>query len=97
MVRQGYLDKVKIALAGQSQPQKGKRGRGSMVNDSDERENYNWRWGARALAEIGEEGIVDFITHFMVDKGNVVEEEEEEEGTPGTANANSARKEEELK
>src|ERR1700742_4803712 len=100
MVRQGYLDKIKTnftAPTGTQVPNNNKRPRGSMDNNEKEnKENYKWRWGARALAEIGEAGMVEFITAFMVEKHDLIEEvEDDEDGAPGNAARYQERKRDE--
>lgn len=60
LVKQSYLEKQK-ANAG---PQKRARGGGAVVGEDGE-SNYEWKWGSRAIAEIGEEGIGEFIVDFM--------------------------------
>jgi MAGE family len=93
MVRQGYLDKIKSSAPG-SQVPKNKRPRGSTGNEN--KENHSWKWGLRAIEEIGEEGIMDFITTFMVEKHELIEVVEDcEDGSLDNAAHYHARKEEE--
>ena len=67
-----------------------------MGNDPENKDNYNWRWGARSIEEIGEESIADFITAFMVEKHELIEDiEDNEDGTPGNGASYLARKMEE--
>jgi len=77
MVRQGYLDKIKKAVAAPSGSQavnKNKRGRASKGDKQDSNDSFSWKWGARAYAEFGENGIVDFLTTFMVEKSELIEQ-----------------------
>lgn len=60
LVKQSYLEKQK-ANAG---PQKRARGGNTVVGEDGE-SNNEWKWGSRAIAEIGEEGIGEFIVDFM--------------------------------
>jgi hypothetical protein len=79
---------VPAPSSSQAAPNK-KRQRGAAGNDKENKENHNWRWGARSIEEIGEDGIVEFITAFMVDKHDLIEEvEDDSDGTPG---GNAAR------
>lgn len=79
LIKQGYLDRVKVGnIAGQ----KGnKRPRGGAARpDGDEGSiDFEWRWGERAHAEISEQGISDFVVEFMTERskpdGNAQESE----------------------
>jgi hypothetical protein len=96
MVRQGYLDKIKKTVAAPSGSQAGnknKRGRASKGDQQDSNDSYSWKWGPRAFAEFGESGIVDFVTAFMVEKNELLEQAvEDEEG--GREKYQQKRKEE---
>ncbi|KAG8829053.1 hypothetical protein FRC18_009622 [Serendipita sp. 400] len=79
LVKQGYLERIKVgASAG---PKGNKRGRGglSKSDNLEDAADHEWRWGERAHAEISEQGISDFIVSFMMDRsrpvGNIQESE----------------------
>jgi len=103
MVKQGYLDKIKAiapAPSGSQAPNKpsnSKRPRNTHANAQEKNDAFNWRWGARALAELGEKAIVEFLTSFMVDKKELIGEDEEDEegGTPGNVARYRERRKEE--
>ncbi|KAI5121740.1 hypothetical protein M0805_009030 [Coniferiporia weirii] len=66
LVKQGYLDKVKVGPAGAPRATQGKRARNA---DADEEGvSYEWRWGARAQAEVGELAIAQFVAEFMAER-----------------------------
>ncbi|CAL1701870.1 unnamed protein product [Somion occarium] len=81
LIRQGYLDRRKIG------EQKGaaggkKRGRAApsaqAANGDDDSNTFEWRWGPRAMSEIGEVGIAQFVAAFMVQRrGNVDDDDDE--------------------
>lgn len=66
LIRQGYLDKVRIDIGAGPRATQRKRGRG---NDGDEEGvGYEWRWGSRADAEVGEKAMGQFIAEFTVEQ-----------------------------
>jgi len=99
MVRQGYLDKSKkvIAPSGSQAANKNKRARAGKGKEQDGNESYNWKWGPRAFVEFGEGAIVDFLTAYMVEKNELLEQavEEEEDGTPEVYQERRERRREE--
>ncbi|TDL23424.1 MAGE-domain-containing protein [Rickenella mellea] len=68
LVRQGYLDKVRVANLGASKPTQGKRGRGRNPTADDDSNNIEWKWGSRAQSEVGEVAIADFVAEFLVER-----------------------------
>ena len=83
LVRQGYLDRVRL---GDTKSATGKRrGRVSATQGNGDTEGnpqaYEWRWGNRAHGEVGEQAVASFIGEFMVERTRPADvEEEEEEG-----------------
>ena len=83
LIKQNYLDKVKVQTAIPSatqQPASNKRGRTSKGGDGDGDSSFIWKWGSRALAEIGETKVADFVASFMLERPVVLESSEEDEG-----------------
>lgn len=81
LVRQGYLDRVRI---GESKAATGKRrGRVSATqgagNGEDNAQAFEWHWGNRAHAEVGEQAVADFVGEFMVERLRLAEDEDEDE------------------
>ncbi|KAJ3531628.1 hypothetical protein NMY22_g8077 [Coprinellus aureogranulatus] len=78
--RQGYLDCRSIGDAGK--PGAGsKRVRATQAPRNDDENNgqmYEWRWGPRAMCEIGEQRIAEFIGEFMVEGEPVANERAKE-------------------
>jgi melanoma-associated antigen len=74
-IKLGYLEKLKDAVPGVTQGNK--RGRGKAAS-SDPDAEYTWKWGGRALAEIGEAAVVEFMTSILVDGSFALDEDEEE-------------------
>ncbi|PVF97462.1 hypothetical protein CPB86DRAFT_734686 [Serendipita vermifera] len=69
LIRQGYLDRVKIGnISGQKTGAKRPRGSAPHPDAQEGSVDFEWRWGERAHAEISEEGISDFIVEFMVER-----------------------------
>lgn len=68
LVKQGYLDRVKVGNTSGQKGNKRQRGGGAR-NDGDEGSvDLEWRWGERAHYEISEQGISDFVVEFMAEK-----------------------------
>lgn len=68
LIKQGYLDRVKV---GNTTGQKGgKRSRVGAARHDDEEGSvdYEWRWGERSHFEISEQGVSDFIVSFMTER-----------------------------
>jgi hypothetical protein len=86
VVRQGYLDRVRL---GDTKSTTGKRrGRVSATqgnaNTEENPQAYEWRWGNRAHGEVGEQAVANFVGEFMVERTRLADvEEEEEEGAGG--------------
>ncbi|KAF8128974.1 MAGE-domain-containing protein [Boletus edulis] len=94
LVRQDYLDRVRL---GDAKSMMGKRrGRFSLTqgNAEDNPQAYEWRWGSRAHSEVGEQAIARFVGEFMVERTRTADvEEEEEEGTGGRKRGKQKQKE----
>jgi len=95
LVRQGYLDRVRI---GESKAATGKRrGRVSATqgagNAEDNPQAYEWRWGNRAHSEVGEQAVAGFVGEFMVERTRLAEEEDEEEEGGGRRKGKQKQKE----
>ncbi|KAF8839978.1 MAGE-domain-containing protein, partial [Paxillus ammoniavirescens] len=84
LVRQGYIDRVRL---GDNKAAGGKRGRGPAATqvNADDNQAYEWRWGTRAHSEIGEQSIASFVAEFMIDRTRQNEAEEDEEENDGPA------------
>ncbi|KAG8215919.1 MAGE-domain-containing protein [Butyriboletus roseoflavus] len=94
LVRQGYLDRVRL---GDTKSTTGKRrGRVSATqgngNAEDNPQAYEWRWGNRAHGEVGERAVGEFMGEFMVQQTRVADVEEEEEGAGAGAGASGGRR-----
>ncbi|GJJ14141.1 hypothetical protein Clacol_008400 [Clathrus columnatus] len=63
LVKQSYLERQKVNAA----PQGGQKRTRTGINicGEDGESNFEWKWGSRAIAEVGEEGIGDFVIDFM--------------------------------
>ncbi|KAL1744729.1 MAGE family-domain-containing protein [Schizophyllum fasciatum] len=73
LARQGYVERAAVGepkRAGKG----GKRGRPTQGAD-EEGAQYEWRWGTRALCEVGERKVAQFVGEFMAGG----EEDEESE------------------
>lgn len=71
LMKQGYLERIKVGGAGGGAAGKGKRMRGAGLkggNDDDGDVEYEWRWGERAQSEISEEGARDFMVDFLMER-----------------------------
>lgn len=69
LLRQGYLDRLKIGSGAPGPGAGAKRGRPAARGEGEEGEfNLEWRWGERAHAEISERGVCDFMVEFMVER-----------------------------
>lgn len=82
LIRQGYLDRERI---GEKKPGGTKRGRVPIASQTQEGDasgsTWEWKWGPRSVAEIGEVGIAQFVSEFMVQRRTeAVQEDEEDEG-----------------
>ncbi|KAL1662948.1 MAGE family-domain-containing protein [Schizophyllum commune] len=87
LARQGYIERT--AVGEPSKKGKGaKRGRPTQGAD-DEGAQYEWRWGARALCEVGERKVAQFVGEFMA--GGDGEEEEESEAAQAEMEARRDR------
>lgn len=66
LARQGYLDYSKVGDAKSG----GKRSRIPNASQAGEGESNNgeWRWGPRAHAEVGEQGVGQFVAEFMAER-----------------------------
>jgi len=94
LVRQGYLDRVRL---GDPKSATGKRrGRISLTqgNAEDNPQAYEWRWGTRAHSEVGEQAVARFVGEFMVERTRTADaEEDEEEATGGRKRGKQKQKE----
>ncbi|KAI0820903.1 MAGE family-domain-containing protein [Trametes gibbosa] len=66
LTRQGYLEKHRV---GNTRAGGTKRGRPSQhanaANDDGTLAAYEWHWGPRAMAEVGERAVAEFVAEFM--------------------------------
>lgn len=92
LVRQGYLDRVRL---GDNKSTTGKRrGRVSatQVNNEENPHACEWRWGNRAHGEVGEQAVAGFVGEFMVERTRMADvEEDEEEGAGGSGSGGRRR------
>ncbi|KAG8994804.1 hypothetical protein FRB90_000341 [Tulasnella sp. 427] len=65
MIKQKYLDRVRVQVPGGTTVQGGARRKSRKAADEDEEGLFEWRWGSRAHAEIGEQNVAEFICEFM--------------------------------
>lgn len=96
LVRQGYLDRVRL---GDTKSATGKRrGRISATqgngNAEENPQMYEWRWGNRAHGEMGEQAVAGFVGEFMVERTRLADVEEEEEENVGGRRRGKQKKKE---
>ncbi|KAJ2933176.1 hypothetical protein H1R20_g3905, partial [Candolleomyces eurysporus] len=92
--RQQYLERRVVGEA--NKPGGNKRMRATQAPRDDENSNqmYEWRWGPRAICEVGEQKIAEFVAEFMVDGGDA---DDEEDNNRANRNRRQAAKEEKVK
>lgn len=82
--RQGYLDRERIGEAKGVAGKKRGRGAGSsktQQTDDNQANIWEWKWGPRAMSEVGEVGIAQFVAEFMVQRRTeALQEDDENEG-----------------
>ncbi|EJF59467.1 hypothetical protein DICSQDRAFT_172060 [Dichomitus squalens LYAD-421 SS1] len=84
LTRQGYLEKLHVGTAAAVKGgQKRARATQAPTGGDDHLHAFEWRWGARALTEVGERGIAQFVAEFMESQPGHGEEEDEEEDAVG--------------
>lgn len=88
LVRQGYIEKHRVGTAAG----KGgtKRARATQAPADDHLQAFEWRWGPRALTEVGERGIAQFVAEFMA--GQPGREEDGEEDAVGASRDEGTQK-----
>ncbi|KAI0942216.1 hypothetical protein AcW1_002900 [Taiwanofungus camphoratus] len=83
LVRQGYLDRHHV---GEAKGAGGKRGRAPAASQAptadDGASSWEWRWGPRAMSEVGEKSIAQFVAEFMVERA-MGQNDEDEDGERG--------------
>ena len=99
LMRQGYLEKLHVGpTAGKGKTAGSKRARaaqsqvpggsGGGGGDDAHLQAFEWRWGPRALTEVGERGVAQFVAEFMAGQpghGDDGEDGEEEEDAVAAA------------
>ncbi|TBU36800.1 MAGE-domain-containing protein [Dichomitus squalens] len=84
LTRQGYLDKLRAGTAAAGKGgQKRARATQAPAGGDDHLQAFEWRWGPRALTEVGERGIAQFVAEFMAGQPGHGEDEDEEEDAVG--------------
>ena len=76
-MRLGYLEKLKVGTAAGKGGTKRARATQAAAAD-DNLQAFEWRWGPRALGEIGERAIAQFIAEFMAGQPGQEEDGEED-------------------
>ncbi|KAL1942185.1 hypothetical protein VTO73DRAFT_6249 [Trametes versicolor] len=64
LTRQGFLEKARVGNGARKGTKRGRGGAGA-ANDDGTLAAYEWRWGPRALAEVGERAVAQFVAEFM--------------------------------
>ncbi|TBU37383.1 MAGE family-domain-containing protein [Dichomitus squalens] len=78
LTRQGYLEKLRVGTAAAGKGgQKRARATQAPAGGDDHLQAFEWRWGPRALTEVGERGIAQFVAESMA------EDEDDEEDAVG--------------
>ncbi|EJF56396.1 MAGE-domain-containing protein [Dichomitus squalens LYAD-421 SS1] len=84
LTRQGYLEKLRAGTAAAGKGgQKRARATQAPAGGDDHLQAFEWRWGPRALTEVGERGIAQFVAEFMAGQPGHGEDEDEEEDAVG--------------
>ncbi|KAI0767717.1 MAGE family-domain-containing protein [Fomes fomentarius] len=77
LVRLGYLEKLKVGTnSGKASTKRARATQAAAADDS--LQAFEWRWGPRALGEIGERGIAQFVAEFMAGQPGQEEDGEED-------------------
>lgn len=89
LMRLGYLEKVKVGTNSGKAGTKRARATQAVAAD-DSLQAFEWRWGPRALGEIGERGVAQFVAEFMA--GQPGQEEDGEEDAVGASQDEGTQK-----
>ena len=92
--KQQYLERRIVGEANKPGGNKRMRATQAPRDDENSTQMYEWRWGPRAVCEVGEQKIAEFIAEFMVDGGDA---DDEEDNNRGNRNRRQAAKEEKVK
>ncbi|KAI0357198.1 MAGE-domain-containing protein [Trametes cingulata] len=70
LARQGYLEKLRIGgpagrAGGSGAPKRARASASQAAGDDSVLAAHEWRWGPRAMAEVGERGVAQFVAEFM--------------------------------
>ncbi|KAF6747551.1 MAGE family-domain-containing protein [Ephemerocybe angulata] len=65
--KQHYLERRAVGETGKGAGNKRVRATQATRDDENSNQMYEWRWGIRAMAEVGERKIAEFVGEFMVD------------------------------
>ena len=80
LTRQGYIEKLRVGSTGGKVG--AKRARATQASQAEDAhlQAYEWRWGPRALGEVGERAVAQFVAEFMAGLPGQEEDGEEESG-----------------
>ncbi|KAI0752475.1 MAGE-domain-containing protein [Daedaleopsis nitida] len=91
LMRQGYLEKLKVGTTSGKGGNKRARATQAAANADDAHlQAFEWRWGPRALGEIGERAVALFVAEFMA--GLPGQEEDGEEDAVGASQDEGTQK-----
>ena len=77
LMRLGYLEKLRVGTAGKVGAKRA-RATQAAAGDDAHLQAFEWRWGPRALGEIGERAVAQFVAEFMAGQPGQAEEGEED-------------------
>ncbi|KAM5540612.1 hypothetical protein V8D89_005643 [Ganoderma adspersum] len=90
LMRQGYIEKHRVGTAAGKGGNKRARATQAPAGTDDHLQAFEWRWGPRALTEVGERGIAQFVAEFMA--GQPGQEEDGEEDAVGASQDEGTQK-----
>ncbi|KAI0764243.1 MAGE family-domain-containing protein [Trametes elegans] len=89
LTRQGYLDRARVGGTGaRGAPKRARVSQHAAVagaQDDSVLAAYEWRWGPRAMAEVGERAVAQFVAEFMAVRPGEDGGEEDAVGAPADA------------
>ncbi|KAI0367842.1 MAGE-domain-containing protein [Pilatotrama ljubarskyi] len=70
LIRQGYLEKLRVGGPsgrgnGSGAPKRARASQAAAAADDSVLAAHEWRWGPRAMAEVGERAVAQFVAEFM--------------------------------
>ena len=65
LMRQGYLERLKVGTTTGKGGNKRARATQAPAGGDDHLQAFEWRWGPRALTEVGERAVAQFVAEFI--------------------------------